>query len=328
MVNILLGTGSGTFAAQQAFEAGGEPMSLVVGDFDSNGYLDVVTAGGGPAGNVTLLIGSGGGRFSAPVAFAAAGTPVALAALAPENNGPLAVAVASSGPVNEGLPSNGTVDVLLGTGAGVFGNQTTFTVGQQPTGIAIGDFNGDGLADLVTTNFSNGTVSVLLGAGAGQFGPQSTFPAGDFPVGVAVADFNGDGLLDLAVVSLPNDGPGSEQETPGTVSVLLGTGTGTFEPAAAYGALVSPTAIAVGDFTGDGLLDLVVTDEGDGKKAGVVIVLPGDGTGTFGSQTSFPVGVGPSAVVVSDFNGDGKPDLAVANGKDGTVSILLNDCAP
>src|SRR4029077_4752748 len=82
-----------------------------------------------------------------------------------------------------------------------------------------------------------------------------------------------------------------------------------------------PAAVAVGDFNGDGKLDLAVTNKGDKT----VSILLGNGDGTFQSQTTVPTGLAPDAVVTGDFNGDGKPDLAVANFTDGTISILLGN---
>jgi hypothetical protein len=164
----------------------------------------------------------------------------------------------------------------------------------------------------------------LLSAGVGRFGPQTTFAAGNNPVAITAADLNGDGFLDLAVANLSDTQPGSAF-TPATVSVLLGTGTGSFQPATTYGTLRAPTAMAVGDFRGAGILDLAVVDEGTGKT-GNVTLLVGAGNGTFDNQVSFPVGSGPSALAVADLNGDSRLDLAVINTKGGTVSVLLNSC--
>ncbi len=93
-----------------------------------------------------------------------------------------------------------------------------------PDGVAVGDFNGDGILDLVTANYLDNTVSVLLGKGDGTFAPQVTYAVGSIPRNVAVGDFNGDGKLDLAVANQGDN----------TVSVLLGNGDGTFAPQVTY----------------------------------------------------------------------------------------------
>jgi hypothetical protein len=123
-----------------------------------------------------------------------------------------------------------------------------------------------------------------------------------------VGDLNGDGVLDLAVANSGNN----------TVSVLLGTGDGTFGDARNFSAGIGPQSVATGDFDGDGVLDLVVT-------SGTVRVLRGNGDGMFRTTpVSYAVGSGPTSVALADFNGDGWPDLAVTN-DGGGVSILDND---
>jgi len=132
------------------------------------------------------------------------------------------------------------------------------------------------------------------------------------PASVAVGDFNGDGKLDLAVGGA----------TPiSVVSIFLGNGDGTFQPAASYGSGSGFGSIAIADFNRDGKLDLAVTDNGNNN----VSVFLGNGTGTFRSPARHTVGSGPSSVAVADFNGDGKLDLAVANSGSGNVSILLGN---
>ncbi len=138
------------------------------------------------------------------------------------------------------------------------------------------------------------------------------------PVSAATGDFNGDGNLDVAIVNTAND----------SVSILLGNGDGTFQPAVSYRVGSLPIAVAVGDFNGDGNLDLAVVDSADGA----VSVLLGNGDGTFQPAVETAAfGASPNSLVVGDFNGDGKLDLAVTNNNSGatlgtgTVSILLGN---
>ena len=105
----------------------------------------------------------------------------------------------------------------------------------------------------------------------------------------------------------------------GPVSILLGNGNGSFGAKTDFSASFEPQAIAVGDFNGDGKLDLAVGNAG----VGTVSILLGVGDGTFGAKTDFGVGINPESIAVGDFNGDGKVDLAVANLDSNTVSILL-----
>jgi hypothetical protein len=181
---------------------------------------------------------------------------------------------------------------------GIFGPATHFPAGPGPQSLVVADFNGDSKPDLVVTN-SNASLSILLGTGTGAFGAPTTVAGG--AVEVAVGDFNADGHLDLAVTN-----GGSE------VLIFLGTGTGTFGPPTAFAANVrSSRSLAVADFNGDGKLDLAVADFGDN----VVSILLGLGDGSFSAPTVVRTRIGPYLifVVAGDFDGDGKPDLAVAN---------------
>ncbi len=126
-----------------------------------------------------------------------------------------------------------------------------FAAGAIPFSVAVGDFNGDGVQDLAVANGVG--VSVLLGNRDGSFQGAQNFAAGFGPFSVAVGNFNGDGVQDLAVA---ND----IFSAPGTVSVLLGNGDGSFQAARNFGAGNEPISVAVGDFNGDALQDLAVAN--------------------------------------------------------------------
>ena len=131
-----------------------------------------------------------------------------------------------------------------------------------------------------------------------------------------VGDFNGDGKPDLVIASEGGTYSGS-----GEVSVLLNNGNGTFQAALNYSSVGSYyDSVAVGDFNGDGKLDVALANYGISN----VSVLLGNGNGTFQPAITYPAGSNPLAVAVGDFNGDGRPDIAVANGSGNNVSVLLN----
>src|SRR5438132_2405125 len=100
------------------------------------------------------------------------------------------------------INSNSTVSILLGNGDATFRTPRTFAAGNGGF-LAVGDFNGDGVVDLVGNDFPSNSVSVLLGNGDGTFGAAARFPAGSYPGFVAVGDFDGDGAQDLAVTNYP-----------------------------------------------------------------------------------------------------------------------------
>src|SRR6266487_1245275 len=207
----------------------------------------------------------------------------------------------------------------------LFNPQTEYVAGSKngPSGIAVGDFNGDGKLDLAVVNFGDWNIYVLLGNGDGTFqAARSVYFAsgGGFPWYVVTADFNGDGKLDLAVSNYGDN----------SFSVLLGNGDGTFLAPQVTPVGLNPWYFAVGDFNGDGKLDLAVADYGcpldcTSSPSNTVTVLLGNGNGTFLPGPSLTVGNGPAGVAVGDFNGDGKPDLAVANLNDNPLSILLGN---
>jgi hypothetical protein len=297
LIFAFLGTAGGKLESAKNFNAQvTTPHGIAVGDFTGSGKVDLAVTGS-QSNTVGILLGNGNGGFQPAGTFATGPTPVGAVAGDFNGDGKLDLAIANSGLDN--------VSILLGNGDGTFGTATNFGAGQTPAYLVAGDFNGDGKLDLAVTNQAGNNVSILLGKGDGTFGAPTNFSTGIEPQFIAVGDLNGDGKPDLAIGDLANGGLGS-------VSVLLGKGDGTFQPAVTL-ATNSPEAagIAIADFNGDGKPDIVVANFG----AASVSVFLGNGIGAFQSAVSSPVGSGfasgPWALAAGDFNGDGKTDVAV-----------------
>jgi hypothetical protein len=214
------------------------------------------------------------------------------------------------------------------------------TAGANAASVATADLRGDGKLDLVVVDScqsagpgscqGTGEVAVLLGNGDGTFRPALTFSTGAFDSqSVSVADVNKDGILDLTVASLCQDWGCNN----GAVSVLLGNGDGTFQPAVVYSSGDAYTwSVAVGDLRSNGKSDVVVSNEGAvGDNNGSVSVLVGNGDGGFQPAVTYSSGgLVAASVAIGDLNHDGIPDLVCANyggarGSGDAASVMLGN---
>ena len=310
-VGILLGNGDGTFQPAVEYSVGIGADAIVADDFNRDGRLDLaIVCDANGVGTVDILLGNGDGTFQPAVDYSVGTGPEAIASGDFSGDGIIDLAVANEGSNN--------VSILMGNGDGTFQSAVNYSVGDAPDAIVAGDFNGDGTLDLAVANLLSNNVSILLGTGAGTFLPAVNYAVGTNPVAIVAADFRGDdGGLDLAVAN----------QNSNNVSILLGSGDGTFQPAVNYAVGgdplyigTGPEAIAAGDFTADGQLDLAV---GSLAFPGFAVLI-GNGDGTF-QPARFPSASQAitGAIVTGDFNGGGQVELAGLTAGAGTVSILL-----
>ncbi|HXM62177.1 MAG TPA: VCBS repeat-containing protein [Terriglobales bacterium] len=297
------------------------PYSIAAGDLTHNGIPDLAVVG---VEEPALLhgLGKGNGRFDRWSDTGNAGDAPDFVIFADVDLDGNLDAVSADG-------DEPFVTVAFGDGKGNFnhGVQPRTGRGYDTQEVAVADLNGDGIPDLVGTSIgaagSPGGIFILLGKGNRTFAKAVNISSGGHkPNGIAVGDLNHDGIPDLVVAnSLSSSGPGN-------VAVLLGKGDGTFEKPVRYQAGVySPWQVVLGDFNGDGNLDLaVLTIDGDDEDK--IYVLLGNGDGTFGKAKAYRSGMYPGSIAVADFNGDGILDLAVANvtgPKPSHISILLGN---
>jgi hypothetical protein len=226
------------------------------------------------------------------------------------NGGAPDLAVANEGSDN--------VSILLGNGFGQFTAGTPVSVGDAPSSVVTGLFNGDAFTDLAIASVGNDNIAIRLGNGSGGFTGTGTVATGTDPRAIAIGDFNNDGMTDLV----------SANQGSSTVSVHVGDGAGNFAAdgtpcVALCAAAENPVAITVGRFedipagTVDPDLDVVVASQTDDQ----VLVLLGDGTGELtGSQTTYSMATSmtdpnPSALALGSLNpaANSESDLLVAN---------------
>jgi len=305
-VSILLGNGDGTFTATSGGLAiGSTPSFVAAGDFNGDGKADLAVLSFS-AGSVSIFLGNGDGTFTAsPLSPQSGGSPNAMVVADFNGDGIEDLAITNQ--------YSGTVTVQLGNGDGTFTPASSMFVGNSPQALVTADFNGDGIPDLAVPNSYAGTVSILLGNGDGTFTIASTPAAGNSPSAIAAADVNGDGKPDLIVVTGSYFAAGA--------TVLLGNGDGTFTAGTTLGTSTNSggvPSLAVADFNRDGKVDVVL---GNYYNSSVSLYL-GNGDGTFGSASSTGTGIYPTAIATGDWNGDGIPDLAVANSESNTLTIL------
>ncbi len=324
-VSVLLGNGDGSFQDQQRFDAGDAPQSVTLGDLNGDHVLDMAIANQN-SNDVSVLLGNGDGSFQDQQRFAVGDVPFSVALGDVNGDSVLDMAVANS--------ESFDVSVLLGNGDGSFqAVQRVDAGGYAPVSVALGDVNGDSVLDMAVANTGDytifggpsGYVSVLLGNDDGSFQALQRVAAGRFPVLVTFGDVNGDNLLDLAVANAGDISDSFVSAPGGNVSVLLGSGDGSFQAPQHFAAGLGPVSVALGDVNGDSVLDMAVANDGDSEASGEVSVLLGNGDGSFQTQQRVAAGYQPFSVALGDVNGDRLLDLAVANVGSEDVSVLLGN---
>jgi hypothetical protein len=264
---------------------------LAAGDLNGDGFLDIVTCNQS-TNNISVLLGDGKGDFAPAQLFATGSQPKSIALGDFNRDGKLDVVTANFG--------SGTISVLFGNGDGTFQAPVNFPAGIQTQSVIVGDLNHDGIPDIAVAAVQSESVYAFLSNGDGTFQPPVIFVFNNGYAGmtqIALGDMNQDGILD--VVGIYGYGQGFQ--------VWVGKGDGSFtlwSNSLSYGTIAYPHGLGLGDFNGDGKLDVALGM----FTNNLVGVSENQGDGNFSPAIGSPAPPATILLTVADLNGDGKLD--------------------
>jgi len=194
------------------------------------------------------------------------------------------------------------VTILFGNCSGSFGDRMDLPVGTFASAVAAGDFDGDGIADLVV---GGDALYVIRGLGHRMFAPAVQVSSNG-TLKLRLADVTGDGRLDVVIAGSTS-----------SIAILRGRGDGTFAAPTFVGLGASAFDVAVGDLNGDGIQDMATAN----ADAGTISVILSHGDGTFAPSTSLSVGGYPYSIALSDLDGDGTADIVAGRAGAQVISV-------
>ncbi len=343
-VDLLLGNSNLAMTFTQAFHLQnfmgfGGPFPVVSGDFNADGKADLVF-GDGISARITM--GDGTGKLTLVQTIEIPGRTVSVAAGDLNHDGFLDLAFGTD--VTDQTTGLASINIQLGKGDGTFQQGAVIPVHSSFVFVSVSDVDKDGNLDLITADDGE-SIRVFLGKGNGQFNNPSLLPGGTGTSALKVADLNNDGypeILSGTTLIYKNDGQGDfirpqivntnggpnltadfnndgkldiVTSSSAEIAVLLGGGNGSFQSRSSIPVTTQPNSLLSFDLNKDGKLDLVAVFYGTDANLyqdSQLLVLLGNGDGTFAAGKSYPASRGARMALAGDFDGDGLVDLVIA----------------
>jgi len=310
--------GNVALTAQGAkLDIGTQPWAIAIAELNNNNKQDVITVNRS-SNNLGVALGNGDGTFgmvgNVNTSMMGGARPTGLVLGDMNKDGFLDAIACNEGP--------SSVSVLLNNQTGVFVRNNEYAVGSTPQAAVGADLNADTMFDVLTANSGGNNASLLYGAAGAAFTTPATSvtPGGaaQNPSSLSLIDLNKDNKPDLVLVN----------QLTNNISVFLWNDTTkAFEWKANYqtGVNTNPRGVTVGDFIGDGNVDVAVSLS---TAAPQILILPGDGTGALGAgmlhAVSGTMNEAPLGMASADFDGDGIPDIVTTLSGSNGVALVLN----